>query len=316
MASCATTLENLISVGVVGDAATSWVWSDGDDDQMRLICPNCDAEYLVDDAAIPDTGRDVQCSNCGHAWFQLRPEVEAMLAQEEALFGTVDAEPAPAAVAPAPVPPAPVAPAPPTPVPTPVPTVETVSEPVRRNLDESILAVLREEAEREAAARRAEAPPMEAQVDMGLPEPEPAPAAGLLDGTARRLARLKGLDPDARPVPPPKPGSRRELLPDIEEINSSLKPAQRPAPDPDDGDDLHANGSSGFRSGFLVMLILAAGLVAAYVMAPKIAQQFPAAEGAMTAYVAQVDAARLWLDGVLRGLTEQLQSVTGQSPAP
>ena len=47
---------------------------------MRLICPNCDAEYEVDASAIPYDGRDVQCSNCGHAWFQLRPEVEAMLA--------------------------------------------------------------------------------------------------------------------------------------------------------------------------------------------------------------------------------------------
>ncbi|MEN9850001.1 MAG: zinc-ribbon domain, partial [Pseudomonadota bacterium] len=27
---------------------------------MRLICPNCDAEYEVDASAIPDTGRDVQ----------------------------------------------------------------------------------------------------------------------------------------------------------------------------------------------------------------------------------------------------------------
>lgn len=269
---------------------------------MRLICPNCDAEYLVDDAAIPDTGRDVQCSNCGHAWFQLRPEVEAMLAQEEALFGAVEAGPAASAA--------------PTPTPTPTPAVETVSEPVRRNLDESILSVLREEAEREAAARRAEAPRIEAQVEMGLPEPSPAPAAGLTDATARRLARLKGLDPDARPVPPPKPGSRRELLPDIEEINSSLKPTQRPVLDEDGEEISSANTSSGFRSGFLLMLILAAALVAAYVMAPKIAQQFPSAEGAMTAYVAQVDAARLWLDGVLRGLTEQLQSVTGQASAP
>ncbi len=300
---------------------------------MRLICPNCDAEYLVDDSAIPDTGRDVQCSNCGHAWFQLRPEVEAMLAQEEALFGAVHADPAPVAAPPAAPPPvaqspvaqSPVAPPPvappqvaPQPVaqPAPVSKVDAVSEPVRRNLDESILAVLREEAEREAAARRAESPPMEAQVDMGLPEPEPAPAAGLLDATARRLARLKGLDPDARPVPPPKPGSRRELLPDIEEINSSLKPAQRPAPDAESDEDLPVSGGSGFRSGFLVMLILAAAVVVTYVMAPKIAEQFPGAEGAMTAYVAQVDAARLWLDGVLRGLTEQLQSVTGQSPAP
>jgi predicted Zn finger-like uncharacterized protein len=301
---------------------------------MRLICPNCDAEYLVDDAAIPDTGRDVQCSNCGHAWFQLRPEVEAMLAQEEALFGSAEAEPArapaaaaaapaapasapPAPVSPAPVPPAPVAP----PVSAPPPVAGTVSEPVRRNLDESILSVLREEAEREAAARRAEtpraeAPRIEAQVEMGLPEPTPAPAPGLLDATARRLARLKGQDPDARPVPPPKPGSRRELLPDIEEINSSLKPTQRPVLDEDGEEILPANPGSGFRSGFLLMLILAAALVAAYVMAPKIAQQFPGAQDAMTAYVAQIDALRLWLDGVLRGLTEQLQSVTGPSSAP
>lgn len=277
---------------------------------MRLICPNCDAEYLVDDAAIPDTGRDVQCSNCGHAWFQLRPEVEAMLAQEEALFGAVEDTTSPASAVPQPTPPV-------ADMPAAVSTVGTVSEPVRRNLDESILSVLREEAEREAAARRAEAPPMEAQVEMGLPEPAapPAPSAGVLDATARRLARLKGLDPDARPVPPAKPGSRRELLPDIEEINSSLKPTQRPTLDEDGEEILPATPSSGFRSGFLLMLILAAALVAAYVMAPKIAQQFPGAEGAMTAYVAQVDAARLWLDGVLRGLTEQLQSVSGQAPA-
>lgn len=278
---------------------------------MRLICPNCDAEYLVDDAAIPDTGRDVQCSNCGHAWFQLRPEVEAMLAQEEALFGAVDdmANPASAVSQPAP----PVAD-----VRAPAPAVGAVSEPVRRNLDESILSVLREEAEREAAARRAEAPPMEAQVEMGLPEPvaPPTPPAGVLDATARRLARLKGVDPDARPVPPAKPGSRRELLPDIEEINSSLKPTQRPILDDEGEEILPATPSSGFRSGFLLMLILAAALVAAYVMAPKIAQQFPGAEGMMTGYVARVDAARLWLDGVLRGLTQQLQSVSGQAPAP
>lgn len=284
---------------------------------MRLICPNCDAEYLVDDAAIPDTGRDVQCSNCGHAWFQLRPEVEAMLAQEEALFGSAESEPAPTRTAtPNPAAPEPVKAPVPEPVKAPVPAVEAVSEPVRRNLDESILTVLREEAEREAAARRAEAPAIEAQVEMGLPEPAPAPAAGLATATARRLARLKGQDPDARPVPPPKPGSRRELLPDIEEINSSLKPTQRPQLDEDGEEILPTNAGSGFRSGFLLMLILAAGLVATYVMAPKIAQQFPGAEGAMTAYVAQVDAVRLWLDGVLRGLTERLQSITGPSSAP
>src|SRR5690606_18399238 len=48
---------------------------------MRLICPSCGAQYEVDESVIPDGGRDVQCSNCGHAWFQrsagqLRSEAE------------------------------------------------------------------------------------------------------------------------------------------------------------------------------------------------------------------------------------------------
>lgn len=36
---------------------------------MRLVCPNCGAQYEVDDRVMPEAGRDVQCSNCGHAWF-------------------------------------------------------------------------------------------------------------------------------------------------------------------------------------------------------------------------------------------------------
>ncbi|MDC0135779.1 zinc-ribbon domain-containing protein, partial [Sulfitobacter sp.] len=31
---------------------------------MRLICPNCDAQYEVPDDVMPVAGRDVQCSNC------------------------------------------------------------------------------------------------------------------------------------------------------------------------------------------------------------------------------------------------------------
>ncbi|MEH6360912.1 MAG: zinc-ribbon domain-containing protein [Amylibacter sp.] len=37
---------------------------------MRLICPNCVAQYEVDEDVIPPEGRDVQCANCGHNWFQ------------------------------------------------------------------------------------------------------------------------------------------------------------------------------------------------------------------------------------------------------
>jgi len=37
---------------------------------MRLTCPNCTAQYEVPADAIPENGRDVQCSACDHTWFQ------------------------------------------------------------------------------------------------------------------------------------------------------------------------------------------------------------------------------------------------------
>ncbi len=37
---------------------------------MRLVCPKCVAQYEVADGTIPDSGRDVQCANCNHIWFQ------------------------------------------------------------------------------------------------------------------------------------------------------------------------------------------------------------------------------------------------------
>ncbi len=37
---------------------------------MRLVCPRCVAQYEVDDNAVPENGREVQCANCEHIWFQ------------------------------------------------------------------------------------------------------------------------------------------------------------------------------------------------------------------------------------------------------
>lgn len=260
---------------------------------MRLICPNCDAEYEVDDAAIPDGGRDVQCSNCGHAWFQLPAGAEADLAAEEALFGADEGSP----VAP------PVAAAQP-----------EADLPPRRTLDENLMAILREEAEREAAARRAEAAPIETQTEMPLAAPERAPADGLAAAAARRIARLKGAPvetPEAEPagVAPaePRAPSRRGLLPDIEEINSSLRPGGTEADEA--GWDEPAR-RSGFRSGFAVALLVAGMGVGAYAMAPQIVQQVPAAKGAVDSYIAVVDSGRLWLDGAMRRATETIRGMT------
>lgn len=255
---------------------------------MRLVCPNCDAEYEVDAAVIPENGRDVQCSNCGHAWFQLSPDVEAELAAEEALY---EAPPAPVAVAA---------------VPEPVAEVASAPEPVRRSIDESVLAVLREEAEREVEARKVEAPVVETQPDLGLQAPA---EQGMV---ARRLARLKG-EPEAAA----KPQTRREMFPEIEEINSTLRASteKRAGDAAAVAETMHPAQpqKAGFRSGFTLMLLLAVLLVVGYVMAPDLAKQIPALAGPLKAYVGLVDQARLALDGLLQGASSFLHGVSGDN---
>lgn len=41
---------------------------------MRLTCSRCGAEYEIDDALIPESGREVECSSCDHVWFQTRAD--------------------------------------------------------------------------------------------------------------------------------------------------------------------------------------------------------------------------------------------------
>ncbi|MFT4149296.1 MAG: zinc-ribbon domain-containing protein [Paracoccaceae bacterium] len=247
---------------------------------MRLICPNCDAEYEVDASVIPENGRDVQCSNCGHAWYQM-PET----AVAEAEAGAALFDPPPALTSAAPSEPEPVAP------PEPLP-VEEAPEPAPRPraMGESVLAVLREEAERETAARRAEAPaaPLETQEELGL--------------TAAAPAVAEHQPPFAAPAAD-RP-LRRDLLPDIEEINSTLRPVGV-----DDGGPAIAapiRRGSGFRTGFVLMLVLAALVVALYVLAPRLAEQIPAAAPALGRFVATVDALRLWLDGQMSTISGSL----------
>ena len=39
---------------------------------MRLVCPNCKANYEIPRQAVPIGGREVKCDTCGHSWFQTR----------------------------------------------------------------------------------------------------------------------------------------------------------------------------------------------------------------------------------------------------
>ena len=253
---------------------------------MRLICPNCDAQYEVDAAVIPDGGRDVQCSSCGHTWFQtaLTPE-------------PTDDEDSNA-----------------------VPAAATPPEPEgmrRRNLDEAVLAVLREEAEREARARQAEGSTLETQADLGLTAPAAEPPAPVpaVDMTASAAADSH---PDHdHPVETAlvARASRRELLPDIEEINSTLRPTSERGNEPAamDAPETLRQRRNGFRRGFVTSLSVMSLLLLPYIFADGLAQALPASAPAIKQYSAAIDGLRTWLESSMKSTTESLRN--GDSPS-
>ncbi|SDH10702.1 zinc-ribbon domain-containing protein [Alloyangia pacifica] len=309
---------------------------------MRLICPNCGAQYEVPVDAIPAGGRDVQCSSCGHTWFQLHPEdtlrVDDPAAPQPDDLSTDDiweemdegtslpsAEPD-AAPAPDPDPAPAAAEAPSQESATPVPR-----RPVRaRGLDPSVAEVLRQEAEREAR-RRTDPEPLESQPDLGLTEPSGDDAAHRARVAREHMARIRGdaplseeprpeQKPVAEPETPDSPEfvtsepehpavapSRRDLLPDIEEINQTLRVAPEPRRmETPQGRALYAEEeeqqSSGFARGFGAMLILAVLSVLLYALAPALTDMVPALAPLLDPYVATVDGMRLWLDAQLGAL--------------
>jgi predicted Zn finger-like uncharacterized protein len=296
---------------------------------MRLICPNCGAQYEVPDDVIPDEGRDVQCSNCGDTWFQHHPDNDPDLRDELIASGYVE-QTATEEVADPDMPADDLS----SQATEASDGADTDEHPKRRSLDPSIAEVLREEAEREARARAAEAAPLESQPDLGLTEPEDEEARRARQ-VRERMARMKGvseeeLEAQSRPTPTPiaededliedTPTSRRDLLPDIDEVNSSLRPAsdRRPAEAADhelagdgDRDLLQSRSGSGFRRGFALALMLAAILWAIYSFAPRINAAVPALAPAITQYTNAVDNARAALDEQVRQLLLDAQAQNG-----
>lgn len=276
---------------------------------MRLICPNCDAQYEVPDEVVPTAGRDVQCSNCGKTWFQDHPD-HAPAAPEDAPL-SVDA-PAPDEEV---SPPPPAAPAPP-------------QDPPRKQLDPAVADILRQEAEAEFEARkRRQSEPLESQPDLGLDttdQPPPLPRADEEDDNARtldakrRMARMRGEPVAEAAATAAAMSSRRELLPDIEEINSTLRNDRSPSGvNADARADLGAGGAHkkkrGFRQGFFAVLLIFVVLLLIYAYAPQIAAAVPAADGLLTSYVAWVDQLRVGLDSQIKSLLSWLDSVATKS---
>ena len=277
---------------------------------MRLTCPNCDAQYEVPDEVIPTSGRDVQCSNCGQTWFQHHPDHAPSEDDEAATLGVE-----------APSPDEEVSPPPP---PAPPPS----KEPARRQLDPAVADILRQEAEAEFEARkRRQSETLESQPDLGL-ESADSPARPDADDEAerramdarRRMARMRGEDaPDTETAAAAAAiSSRRGLLPDIEEINSTLRSDNSPSGvDADAREELGAGGGQkkkrNFKAGFLTAVLIAVVLALIYIFAAQISAAVPALGSVLDSYVAWIDQMRIGLDEKLQSLLNWLNDAATES---
>lgn len=248
---------------------------------MRLICPNCSAQYEVDDQVIPQAGRDVQCSACTHTWFQYPLDIAMRLREQE--DDTEDDEDDGA------------------------PTTDGSGRPAPR-IDKTVLNVLREEAEREIEERKRRRGGLETQGDLGLVSPQKISRAG---GT-----RYYG-ESEVAPAPPPipadvdktaegRPNRRgRALLPDIDELSSTLEPGATATESDyltDTKDTPPPTERSGFQSGLSVVMLIGVGLIVLYILAPVIVANVPVLDTPLRAYVGFIDGIRRFLAETLRGL--------------
>lgn len=286
---------------------------------MRLVCPNCGAQYEVDDRVMPESGRDVQCSSCGHAWFHLptNDSSGSDKSSPDASKSVADESPADAWEEPD--------------VDFPDGDIEEAFEDVpadeddddaadedlddapapdlpRREIDDGVKSILQEEAERELAARASDQDSLETQTEMGLDDTGNDEREGLKS----RVARLRGFDDEFASPSGAGDAKGRDVLPDIEEINSTL---DAPAHDPGNlsPDDLEAKPSGGgFTRGFAVAILIAAMLTALYTFAPALSARVPQLEAILGLYVDLIDQFRLWLETTMRAAIDQMQGFVDQ----
>jgi len=306
------------------------------------------AQYEVPDEVIPTSGRDVQCSDCGTTWFQHHPDHQPDPEEEDVAADWVEDAEADASDADAVetaeevVEPDSKDKEAEETTPDVAPIVEAHAEkagefeedyadeeveddaeeetrpantPFPRQLDPSVAEVLREEAALEASARASEQHgELETQQELGLDGQDTA-AQQRSEEARSRMARLRG-DDVAEDVAEDidieaeldDQASRRNLLPDIDEINSSLGPessADAAASSLDQVAPASA-GKSGFRTGFRLAVILALIGLLLYIFAPQLAETVPALAEPLTQFREMVDGWRSGLDGIINNFASSL----------
>ncbi|WP_299906083.1 zinc-ribbon domain-containing protein [uncultured Paracoccus sp.] len=202
--------------------------------EIRLTCPECGAEYRVDATAIPADGRDVECSSCGHGWHQ------------------------PGAMAPKGT----------------IPTATEAGPRLNRPLPDSVLSVLREEAELARRQRGEAAEPEEATVILTTDPPMagPAPSRHINDR-------------------PQRPGDSAPAQNQLEAtVNRTTPHGHARTVNPLHEEESGAKDRAGYLRGVALSLAGAASLLLAYVLTPDTGGQ-----GGLAGFRVAVDDGRAWL---------------------
>ncbi|MEO0487097.1 MAG: zinc-ribbon domain-containing protein [Pseudomonadota bacterium] len=281
---------------------------------MRLVCPNCEAVYEVPDDVVPPEGREVQCSNCSHAWYVgadgkeldvtfTPPPLEPPEPEPE-LEPRFESEPEGIPAAPV----APAAPAGRTHQVMAPPRAEYEPEaeddvtlaatiqpqrPQRRPLEDQVKRVLRAEAEYEAQARVEDDQTLEWQEDLPLDTPQ------------RQEPEI-----DLQAIATATGNRRRHEFPDIDEINSTLRSTsdrdEDYEPEPAAAAPDRARKRAGFRIGLGIAFLILGGLALLYAFADPIGNRVPALAGVLDSYQLAVNDLRRALAGLVQRVTSLL----------
>lgn len=228
---------------------------------MRLTCPECAAQYEIADGLIPPEGRDVECSACGHGWHE--PGAPKLVLTADA---AVDDD---------------------------LPDPDDLPPPAASGLSDPVLAILREEAERELSARAEERGARRGALAAGIAEATRRPGAeeGAALPDPHALAASLRWEVPARPaelaLPQPEAPAMPAALPEPARAAAIVAAGQQRAHD----------------RGFAVALLAAALLAGAYAAAPSLAARGVASAPLMQAR-ASVDEGRLWLQSRAEALTD------------
>ncbi len=259
---------------------------------MRLVCPNCGAQYDIANDAIPEGGRDVQCSSCAHTWFQTEKPAAVGRKRSELLLST------PAVDAP----------------------------PPRKPLDSAVSSILRQEVEHENKARAAEGdPPARPQqtttpgVNVEETRRRIAQMAAEDSGKQPRTpAAIAAASTGAVAAGAAAAEANKRAVPTIDEINASLR-ARAEASDTSgltEEEQYQMVKRRGFRRGFFFVLLILCIIVAPYFFQAQINEALPQFSQYMVPYVEVIDQIRLWLNNQFQSLAALIESYTGGADAP